>query len=304
MTLRIAVCTLLATGCTVAAGAAPAVARALPTVAERVVEEVQRSRAAAGAQPLAVSPELEQIARERAAHLAALPHDERLSHGPSLRAELEAVGLERMAWADDRVLLIRQARGPIGELLRLWRTQRQSWQQAMAPDNELIGAATVTAPDGWLIFVAVLAREIPRWSDDELRALEAEVVERVNAVRRARGLAALEPVARAAEVARRHGADIARRDVLSHEGAGGEQVDARLRAAGLSFDLAGENLARLRGSEDPAATAVTDWMNSRGHRRSILTRKFSHTGVGAVQAPDGTLYLAQVFYRPARSGGR
>jgi uncharacterized protein YkwD len=42
-------------------------------------------------------------------------------------------------------------------------------------------------------------------------------------------------------------------------------------------------------------------MASPGHRANILDGKFTRTGVGVAVDADGTVYVTQVFLRPAGS---
>lgn len=57
----------------------------------------------------------------------------------------------------------------------------------------------------------------------------------------------------------------------------------------------GENIATMRGYDDPAAVAVENWMRSTSHKRNILNGQFQLSAIGAAVAEDGTIYFAQVF---------
>jgi uncharacterized protein YkwD len=54
----------------------------------------------------------------------------------------------------------------------------------------------------------------------------------------------------------------------------------------------GENIAM---GQRTTGEAVTDWMNSPGHRANILNSSYKRTGVAAFQTPDGTIYWCQQF---------
>jgi uncharacterized protein YkwD len=54
----------------------------------------------------------------------------------------------------------------------------------------------------------------------------------------------------------------------------------------------GENIAM---GQHTTGEAVTDWMNSPGHRANILNSSYKRTGVAAFQTPDGTIYWCQQF---------
>lgn len=54
----------------------------------------------------------------------------------------------------------------------------------------------------------------------------------------------------------------------------------------------GENLA---GGSYTAATVVTAWMNSAGHRENILDPEFHYIGVGYYMDAVGTIYWCELF---------
>ena len=62
----------------------------------------------------------------------------------------------------------------------------------------------------------------------------------------------------------------------------------RLKALGISYTAAGENIAK---GQRTAQEVVTAWMNSEGHRANILDAKFTHIGVGYVK--DGNIWTQQ-----------
>ena len=62
-----------------------------------------------------------------------------------------------------------------------------------------------------------------------------------------------------------------------------------IRAFGLSFRTAGENIAY--GQRTPQAV-VNAWMNSSGHRANILNASYTQIGVGYVAAGN---YWTQMF---------
>ena len=52
--------------------------------------------------------------------------------------------------------------------------------------------------------------------------------------------------------------------------------------------------------ETPIESIVQGWMESPGHRRNILDRRFTHTAVGVAFSEDGEIFLTQLFSRPMR----
>jgi uncharacterized protein YkwD len=99
-----------------------------------------------------------------------------------------------------------------------------------------------------------------------------------------------------ADVARRHGADMAARGYFSHVSPDGDDLARRLSAAGYRFAVAAENLAQ--GYRDPAAV-LAGWQDSRGHLRNLLRGDVSRAGIGVVESaasgsgPVWVLILAQ-----------
>jgi uncharacterized protein YkwD len=127
--------------------------------------------------------------------------------------------------------------------------------------------------------------------------LETEIADRVNAVRKEHGLAALRWHPDLAALAREHSRDMGREGFFAHENPAGGSAAERLRAAGLGYRALGENLARSRNAPDPAETTVKGWMASDGHRENILDAAFTETGVGVWR--DGeTVCVTQLFRRP------
>ena len=94
-----------------------------------------------------------------------------------------------------------------------------------------------------------------------------------------------------AVVGRKHSRDMFSRGYFSHYSPEGKDVGDRLTEAGISYTLAGENLALA-----PSLIRAHDGLiTSPGHRRNILDPVFGHIGIGAV---DGGVYgkmFTQVF---------
>ena len=109
-----------------------------------------------------------------------------------------------------------------------------------------------------------------------------------------------------ASIARAHSDDMTNRNYFSHDTPEGMDPTDRLHRAGLNcrkgyrYGIA-ENIAietSLGNMEQTAAEAVKGWMNSPGHRRNLLSREYSTTGVGAsfgTWQGYESVYLTQVF---------
>ena len=95
--------------------------------------------------------------------------------------------------------------------------------------------------------------------------------------------------------ANEHSADMATRDYFSHYAPGNISPFTRMRAAGYNYRAAGENIAAGRSLASPEAV-VRAWLNSPGHCRVIMNRKYRELGVGRVEGPgQWSVYWTQNF---------
>jgi uncharacterized protein YkwD len=127
--------------------------------------------------------------------------------------------------------------------------------------------------------------------------LEAELLERTNAERAARGFAPLAHDPALTNVARTRAAAQVPLPSLSHYDASGQLAVGKLLAAeGVTYKLAGENLARLPGADNTTSTRATKaLMDSPLHRKNILEPRFDRMAIGAVLDPNGRVIYAQIF---------
>lgn len=126
--------------------------------------------------------------------------------------------------------------------------------------------------------------------------LERRVFKLLNDVRRKQGLQDLEWSDDVAAVARVHSLNMADEKFFSHRGSDGSMVDDRADKLGLgSWRVIGENIAYMRGYDDPAALAVEKWMESTAHRKNLLGPNWKESAVGVAITKDGTYYMTQVF---------
>lgn len=81
---------------------------------------------------------------------------------------------------------------------------------------------------------------------------------------------------------------------FSHLAPDGSDLESRLRATGVSFVSAAENLAQVTNAANPAAYAHTLMMQQAVHRRNILDTRYQLLGIGA--ARDGeNVWITQIF---------
>jgi len=122
---------------------------------------------------------------------------------------------------------------------------------------------------------------------------ELKVLELVNIERAKNGLFSLSWDADLANVARAHSKDMSNRNFFSHTNPDGKSPFDRLKAYGISYSSAAENIAA--GQSTPEEV-VSGWMNSSGHRANILSKSSTKLGVGYYKSNSGYKhYWTQCF---------
>lgn len=142
-----------------------------------------------------------------------------------------------------------------------------------------VGAATVDGATVYVLlfgwhqgdFFAAATSELA----DRARVL-AELLARVNEVRRRAGLAPLQASPLLDRVSQEHAEDMLRRDYFDHRTPEGLGPTDRARADGYRSGI-GENLVEQRFSAEEAMAA---WLASPGHRRNILDPGCRELGLG------------------------
>lgn len=109
-------------------------------------------------------------------------------------------------------------------------------------------------------------------------AHERQILDLTNVIRYRNKLPALTALDTAANVARLHSKDMEMNQYFDHVSTiTGLDPFERLKQAGVTYKMAGENIAA--GFPD-AIEAYESWMNSPGHRKNILEKGFRQLGVG------------------------
>ena len=117
---------------------------------------------------------------------------------------------------------------------------------------------------------------IPQISDKVL-SYENEVIRLVNEIRESNGLKPLTANWELSRIARYKSEYMSGNRYFSHTSPVYGTPFEMIRAFGLSYRSAGENIAYGYGT--PAAV-VNGWMNSSGHRANILNASYTQIGVG------------------------
>jgi uncharacterized protein YkwD len=135
-----------------------------------------------------------------------------------------------------------------------------------------------------------------RPSTARLSTVERATLCLLNRERTTRGRMALRSNRQLHDAAVRHSRDMAQRDYFGHNTLGGRDWDDRIRRAGYSFTVVGENIAWGAGRNSTPRAIVRAWMRSTKHRANILGREFRDIGVGIARgAPAAGVSNAAVY---------
>lgn len=98
-------------------------------------------------------------------------------------------------------------------------------------------------------------------------------------------------------VARKHSLDMAEKDYFDHVNPARQAPHDRLRLAGVTDVVSGENLAKIGGYPNPTQKAEKGLMESPGHRANILNHDYNAVGIGIIRDRRGVYYFTQNFAR-------
>lgn len=121
--------------------------------------------------------------------------------------------------------------------------------------------------------------------------LEAQMLNLVNQERTKRGLKPLVADPELTAVGREHSQDMFARGYFSHYTPEGKDPFDRMRAAGIKFLAAGENLALGQ----TLSICHEGLMNSPGHRANILNPSYGRLGIGILDGGLHGLMISQEF---------
>lgn len=122
----------------------------------------------------------------------------------------------------------------------------------------------------------------------EQASIEQEVTKLVNVERAKAGLPALKSNWELARVAEFKSQDMRDKNYFSHTSPTYGSPFTMMKNFGITYRSAGENIAK---GQRTANEVVQAWMNSEGHRANIMSKNFTHIGVGHVEGN----YWTQMF---------
>lgn len=109
---------------------------------------------------------------------------------------------------------------------------------------------------------------------------EKEIFDITNVLRLRNGQKKVSWDENVAQVAFEHSKDMFETNEYSHTSSKYGNLSNRLKLANIDYQSAGENIA-ANYTDGPAV--VEGWLNSQNHRQSLLSKKFTHLGVGVYQ---------------------
>ncbi len=121
--------------------------------------------------------------------------------------------------------------------------------------------------------------------------LEVQMLKLINEERTKANLSVLTLDEELTPIARQHAEDMFARSYFSHISPEGKTPFDRIRAAHISFLIAGENLALAQ----TLPLAHEGLMNSPGHRANILRKTFGRVGIGVLDGGIYGLMITQKF---------
>jgi uncharacterized protein YkwD len=231
-------------------------------------------RARGGVRPLLPSPVLNQVAQQQAEEMARDGRRFRSSSAEGVSERLRRVGYSAHDWREDFM----QAQAPPESVLF---TRSSSPRAALDGHFRDLGVGVAVAGGvthyvflfGWHqgdYFAAATAQLA-----DKAR-VAAEMLARVNGIRRDAGLTPFAPNPLLDRVSQEHAEDMLMRSYSGHQTPEGLGPSDRARADGYRAGI-GENIVEQRFSVEEALEA---WLRSPGHRRNILDPGCREMGLG------------------------
>lgn len=160
-------------------------------------------------------------------------------------------------------------------------TQAPGNQQTPAPGNQQAQAPAQQPKQQTQQPAKEPAKQQAQPSTEGISSMAQEVIRLTNQERANAGLPALIGDAQLSSVALKKSQDMKANNYFSHTSPTYGSPFDMMRDFGVSYKTAGENIAQ---GQRTAQEVVQAWMNSEGHRKNILSKDFTHIGVGHEQS--------------------
>jgi uncharacterized protein YkwD len=160
---------------------------------------------------------------------------------------------------------------------------------------------------GYADVAASLVKNLP--ADAEFRPdLEAYLAGRANQLRASQGTGGLKASGKMQLAARAHAADMMRHNFMGHRASTGQEFESRMRAFvgnPMMMPRMAENAARdtQKGEADQAKASrlFQQWIDSRGHRKTLLNATYRYVSTGVVQRGN-KIWAVQIFWSQLPDG--
>jgi uncharacterized protein YkwD len=252
---------------------------------QELLRLINADRQRAGAPPLRISELLTRAAEEHAAEVARRGSLETGST-EDMRQRLKRLGYQAYSWTER----LATSHGDPATVLREWRRgDAAGYRELLGSEVRDLGIGLgrlgrsplyvflYTVPEGdWFARGTSGVRDLDR--------VRAEMLARVNDVRKKAGAQPLRSNSKLDLAAQRHAEDMLTRNYFAHASPEKKTVRERATAAGYDWQRIGENIAEGQFSVDEV---MDTWMNSPGHRKNILEPGFKELGVGLALGPTG-----------------
>ena len=126
------------------------------------------------------------------------------------------------------------------------------------------------------------------YTDEEVRAMEEEVVRLVNEERAKYGLHPLEIDETLMKLSKEKSKDMANNNYFSHTSPTYGSPFDMIKNSGITYNFAGENIASMGMSSQGV---VNGWLNSKGHRENILNPNYKYIGVGVYNSKWTQIFI-------------
>ncbi len=272
--IRGSVCALVVASLVTALGSFVAGAQAAVSWREEWLARFNRERAGTGARPLLPSPVLDQVAQRQAEEMAREGQGLQSFPAEGVAEQLRRVGYSAHDWREDFLLArmtpesVLASRGASPGVALDGRFRDLG--VGIASEN---GATYYVFLFGWHqgdYFAGATARLADR------ARVAAEMLSRVNEVRRREGLPPFAPSPLLDRISQEHAEDMLARSYSGHRTPEGLGPSERARADGYHIGI-GENIVEQRFSVEEALEA---WLGSPGHRRNVLDPSCREMGLG------------------------
>lgn len=144
-----------------------------------------------------------------------------------------------------------------------------------------------------LALTIVLHFPVNARADSSATAAEQTLFRLLNEDRARQGLPALILDAELSRIARIKSQDMVSNNYFAHTSPTYGNVRSMLNSFGVSFQSAGENIARSRSVYHSNAA----FLSSEGHRRNMLSTTYTHVGIGVVVNSSGFVTVTEIFVR-------